>query len=49
VKACTRDSGQKRAALYRTIFLQMTGCLPEDEGKQLRFQFETELERLKDA
>jgi hypothetical protein len=38
-----------RAALYRTIFPQMTGCLPEDEGAQLRFQFEEELERLKAA
>ena len=40
---------EKRAALYRTIFPQMTGCLPEDEGTQLRFQFEAELERLKAA
>lgn len=38
-----------RAALYRTIFPQMTGCLPEDEGAQLRFQFETELARLEAA
>jgi hypothetical protein len=38
-----------RAALYRTIFPQMTGCLPEDEGAQLRFQFEEELVRLKAA
>jgi hypothetical protein len=28
-----------RTALYRTIFPQMTGCLPEDEGAQLRFDF----------
>ena len=40
---------EKRAALYRTIFPQMTGCLPEEEGTQLRFQFESELERLKAA
>jgi len=39
----------KRAALYRTIFPQMTGCLPEDEGAQLRFDFETELARLEAA
>ena len=39
----------RRAALYRLIFPQMTGCLPEDEGAQLRFEFETELERLKAA
>jgi hypothetical protein len=39
----------KRAALYRTIFPQMTGCLPEDEGAQLRFDFETEMTRLEAA
>jgi hypothetical protein len=38
-----------RTALYRTIFPQMTNCLPEDEGAQLRFHFETELARLKAA
>lgn len=36
-------------ALYRTIFPQMTNCLPEDEGVQLRFEFEAEIERLKAA
>jgi hypothetical protein len=36
-------------SLYRTIFPQMTNWLPEDEGAQLRFQFEAELERLKAA
>jgi hypothetical protein len=35
-----------RASLYRTIFPQMTLWLPEDEGTQLRFEFETELTRL---
>ena len=40
---------QQRARLYSTIFPQMTGCLPEDEGAQLRFEFETELVRLKAA
>jgi hypothetical protein len=39
----------RRAALYRTIFPQMTNCLPEEEGAQLRFQFETELARLEAA
>ena len=39
----------KRAALYRTIFPQMTNCLPEEEGAQLRFQFEEELARLQAA
>jgi hypothetical protein len=39
----------KRTALYRTIFPQMTNWLPEDEGAQLRFEFDTEMERLKAA
>jgi hypothetical protein len=38
-----------RATLYRIIFPQMTNCLPEDEGAQLRFDFETELARLEAA
>ena len=38
-----------RAALYRTIFPQMSGCLPENEGAQLRFDFETEMARLEAA
>ena len=38
-----------RAALYRTIFPQMTNWLPEDEGAQLRFEFEVEMARLKAA
>ena len=36
-------------SLYRTIFPQMTNWLPENEGAQLRFEFEAELERLKAA
>ena len=39
----------KRAAVYRTIFPQMTNWLPEEEGAQLRFEFETELARLEAA
>jgi hypothetical protein len=39
----------KRALLYRTIFPQMTNWLPEGEGTQLRFEFETELARLEAA
>jgi hypothetical protein len=39
----------QRTALYRTIFPQMTACLPEEEGAQLRFDFEVELKRLKAA
>jgi hypothetical protein len=38
-----------RVALYRTIFPQMTNWLPEEEGAQLRFQFEEELARLQAA
>ena len=38
-----------RTSLYRTIFPQMTLFLPEDEGAQLRFAFEMELERLEAA
>ncbi|HET7334920.1 MAG TPA: hypothetical protein VFI93_07365 [Rhizomicrobium sp.] len=35
--------------LYRTIFPQMSGWLPEDEAKQLCFEFEAELVRLEAA
>jgi hypothetical protein len=35
-----------RVSLHRTIFPQKTNWLPEDEGAQLRFAFETELARL---
>jgi hypothetical protein len=38
-----------RVSLYRTIFPQMTVWLPDDEGAQLRFEFETELARLEAA
>jgi hypothetical protein len=38
-----------RTALYRTIFPQMTNCLPDEEAAQLRFDFEAELARLKAA
>ena len=39
----------RRVALYQTIFPQMTGCLPEAEAAQLRFDFDSELKRLKAA
>ena len=39
----------QRVSLYRTIFPQMTNWLPEEEGAQLRFEFETELARLEAA
>jgi hypothetical protein len=35
--------------LYRTIFPQMTNWLPDDEGAQLRFEFEEEIKRLEAA
>ncbi len=38
-----------KLSLYRTIFPQMTNCLPEEEGAQLRFEFAEELERLEAA
>jgi hypothetical protein len=38
-----------KVSLYQTIFPQMTNWLPEEEAAQLRFEFETELERLKAA
>ncbi len=41
--------GPARVSLYRTIFPQMTNWLPEDEGAELRFEFETELARLEAA
>ena len=31
---------------YRLVFPQMTNWLPADEARQLRFEFEAELERL---
>lgn len=39
----------RKAALYQTIFPQMTRCLPDDEGAQLRFEFEAQLVRLQAA
>ena len=38
-----------RVSLYRTIFPQMTNWLPEEEGAQLRFEFDTEMARLEAA
>jgi hypothetical protein len=35
--------------LYRRLVPQMSQWLPEEEAAQLRFEFETELERLKAA
>jgi len=39
----------RTVTLYQTIFPQMTNWLPEEEAAQLRFEFETELTRLKAA
>jgi hypothetical protein len=41
------DSG--RVSLYRTIVPQLTLLLPEDEGAQLRLDFEAEMTRLQAA
>jgi hypothetical protein len=38
-----------RVSLYRIIFPQMTLWLPEDEGAQLRLEFEAEMTRLQPA
>jgi hypothetical protein len=35
--------------LYRTIFPQMTNWLSDEEGAQLRFEFENEIRRLEAA
>lgn len=39
----------KKVLFYRTIFPQMTNWLPDEEGAQLRFEFETEIKRLEAA
>jgi hypothetical protein len=39
----------KTVLLYRTIFPQMTNWLPDEEGAQLHFEFETEIKRLEAA
>ena len=36
-------------SLYRTIFPRMASCLPDEEGAQLRFEFDVQLERLEAA
>jgi hypothetical protein len=38
-----------RVLLYRTIFPHMAGWLPDEEGAQLRFEFDTEMARLRAA
>jgi hypothetical protein len=39
----------RKVLLYRTIFPQMTNWLPDEEGAQLRFEFEAEIKRLEAA
>jgi hypothetical protein len=39
----------ERVTLYQTIFPRMTNWLSRGGGAQLRFEFEAEMERLKDA
>ena len=39
----------RRTLYWRTVFPQMTNWLPDDEGAQLRFEFETEIRRLEEA
>lgn len=36
----------EKMSLYRAIIPQMTTWLPEEEGAQLRFEFDAELKRL---
>jgi len=40
---------QDRLLVLKTIFPHMAGWLPEDEAAQLRFEFDTEMARLKAA
>ena len=39
----------RKALVYRTTFPQMTLWLPDDEGAQLRLEFEAEMTRLEAA
>ncbi len=39
----------RKVRLYRTIFPQMSQWLPDDEAKQLCFEFEAEIARLEAA
>jgi hypothetical protein len=39
----------RRTLYWRTVFPQMTNWLPDEEGAQLRFEFETEIRRLEAA
>jgi hypothetical protein len=39
----------RRTLYWRTVFPQMTNWLPDQEAAQLRFEFETEIQRLEAA
>jgi hypothetical protein len=39
----------RRTLYWRTVFPQMTNWLPDEEAAQLRFEFETEIQRLEAA
>ena len=38
-----------KTLVYKTIFPHMAGWLPDEEGAQLRFEFDNEMARLKAA
>jgi hypothetical protein len=40
---------EDKVLLYQTIFPHMADWLPQDEAAQLRFEFDTEMARLKAA
>jgi hypothetical protein len=49
-RAAPAEPWDRREILfYRTVFPQMANWLPAKEAKQLRFEFEQELERLEAA
>jgi hypothetical protein len=47
--AATMPWRPAKLSLYRTIFPQMSNWLPDDEARQLCFEFETEIARLEAA
>jgi hypothetical protein len=48
-EATTMPWRPAKLSLYKTIFPQMSNWLPDDEAKQLCFEFETEIARLEAA
>lgn len=38
---------ERKARMWQIVFPQMANWLPDDEANQLRFEFATEIERLK--